>query len=86
MDTDIRCPMGSKLFEGYWVREFGVKRQALCDVLEALDMNGTYQFKSLTDMRTSEVADVTGLTWHRRSAHSIDFIQKHWIGEIAKPH
>ena len=61
MDNDIRCPMGSKLFEGYWVREFGVKRQALCDVLEALDMNGTYQFKSLTDMRTSEVADITGL-------------------------
>ncbi|MGB1352028.1 MAG: HAD-IIB family hydrolase [Luminiphilus sp.] len=61
IDTDIRCPMGSKLFEGYWVREFGVKRQALCDVLEALDMNGTYQFKSLTDMRTSEVAEITGL-------------------------
>lgn len=61
MDTDIRCPMGSKLFEGYWVREFGVKRQALCDVLEALDMNGSYQFKSLTDMRTSEVAAITGL-------------------------
>ena len=61
MDTDIRCPMGSKLFEDYWVREFGVKRQALCDVLEALDMNGTYQFKSLTEMRTSEVAEITGL-------------------------
>ena len=29
MDTDIRCPMGSKLFEGYWVREFGVKRSTL---------------------------------------------------------
>ena len=61
MDSDIRCPMGSKVFEGYWVREFGVKRQALCDVLEALDMNGTYQFRSLTEMRTSEVAEVTGL-------------------------
>lgn len=61
MDSDIRCPIGSKVFEGYWVREFGVKRQALCDVLEALDMNGTYHFKSLTEMRTSEVAEVTGL-------------------------
>ena len=24
-------------------------------------MNGSYQFKSLTDMRTSEVAEITGL-------------------------
>ena len=61
IESDIRCPMGSKLFEGYWVREFGVKRQALCDVLEALDMSGTYQFKSLTDMRSAEVAEITGL-------------------------
>ena len=61
VDSDIRCPMGSKLFDGFWVREFGVKRQALCDVLEALDMSGTYRFKSLTDMRTAEVAEITGL-------------------------
>lgn len=61
IDNDIRCPMGSKLFDGYWVREFGVKRQALCDVLEALDMNSTYQFKSLTEMRSAEVSDITGL-------------------------
>jgi predicted mannosyl-3-phosphoglycerate phosphatase (HAD superfamily) len=53
--------MGSKLFDGFWVREFGVKRQALCDVLEALDLGSSYRFKSLTDMRSSEVADITGL-------------------------
>ena len=61
VDADIRCPMGSKLFDGFWVREFGVKRQALCDVLEALDLGSSYRFKSLTDMRSSEVADITGL-------------------------
>lgn len=61
VDNDIRCPMGSKLFDGYWVREFGVKRQALCDVLEALDMHSTYQFKSLTEMRSAEVSNITGL-------------------------
>lgn len=62
VDLDIRCPMGSKLFEGCWVREFGVKRQALCDVLEALDMSRRFAFKSLTDMRTNEVMATTGLS------------------------
>ena len=61
MDLNIRCPMGSKIFENYWVREFGVRRQALDDVLEALDMSSRYRFKSLNEMRPSEVAEITGL-------------------------
>lgn len=61
MNLNIRCPMGSKIFEDFWVREFGIRRQALCDVIEALDMTSTFEFKSLTEMRTSEVASLTGL-------------------------
>ena len=61
MDLNIRCPIGSKIFENYWVREFGVRRQALCDVIEALDMPSRHSFKSLNEMRPSEVAEITGL-------------------------
>ena len=61
MSLNIRCPMGSKIFEDYWVREFGVRRQALCDVIEALDMSSQFAFKSLNEMRAAEVADITGL-------------------------
>jgi len=61
MDLNIRCPIGSKIFESYWVREFGVRRQALCDVIEALDMSSRHNFRSLNEMRPSEVADITGL-------------------------
>lgn len=61
MSLNIRCPMGSKIFEDFWVREFGVRRQALCDVIEALDMSSAFDFKSLNEMRPSEVADITGL-------------------------
>lgn len=61
MNLNIRCPMGSKIFEDFWVREFGVRRQALCDVIEALDMNSEFDFKSLNEMRPSEVAAITGL-------------------------
>ena len=43
------------------MREFGVKRQALSDVLEALDMTTRYHFKSLNEMPASEVAEITGL-------------------------
>ena len=61
MDLNIRCPLGSKVFQNYWVREFGVRRQALCDVIEALDMPSRHHFKSLNEMRPSEVAEITGL-------------------------
>jgi mannosyl-3-phosphoglycerate phosphatase family protein len=61
MSLNIRCPMGSKIFEDYWVREFGVRRQALCDVIEALDMSSHFDFKSLNEMRAAEVAEITGL-------------------------
>lgn len=61
MDLNIRCPIGSKIFENYWVREFGVRRQALCDVIEALDMTSRHHFKALNEMRPSEVSEITGL-------------------------
>lgn len=61
-DMNLRCPIGSKLEGGFWSREFGVKRQVLEDVLEALDMSSKHHFKSLTQMSTDEISELTGLS------------------------
>ena len=59
---NLRCPIGSKLEGDFWSREFGVSRQVLEDVLDALDMGSKYQFKSLTRMSVDEISKLTGLS------------------------
>ena len=75
-----RCPIGSKLEGGFWSREFGVSRQVLEDVPDALDMGSKYQFKSLTQMSVDEVSELTGLSPSASARLEIVATQKQLIG------